>query len=79
MIVNYQYFICCVLLPLLTLDISLFFFFLDTFDAMKNNSGTYYIIVVEDTEENCIVASGSLTIEKKFIHLCGQVSHNCGI
>ncbi|XP_060847781.1 probable glucosamine 6-phosphate N-acetyltransferase [Rhopalosiphum padi] len=46
--------------------------YLNTFDAMKNNSGTYYIIVVEDTEENCIVASGSLTIEKKFIHLCGQ-------
>ncbi|XP_025192701.1 probable glucosamine 6-phosphate N-acetyltransferase [Melanaphis sacchari] len=44
----------------------------NTFDMMKKNSGTYYIIVVEDTEENCIVASGSLTIEKKFIHSCGQ-------
>ncbi|XP_060880664.1 glucosamine 6-phosphate N-acetyltransferase [Metopolophium dirhodum] len=44
----------------------------NTFEVMKNNSGTYYIIVVEDTEKNCIVASGSLTIEKKFIHLCGQ-------
>lgn len=50
--------------------------FLETFEVMKNNSGTYYIIVIEDTDENCIVASGSLTIEKKFIHLCGQVRHN---
>ncbi|XP_022183094.1 probable glucosamine 6-phosphate N-acetyltransferase [Myzus persicae] len=46
--------------------------YLNTFEVMKKNSGTYYIIVVEDTEENCIVATGSLTIEKKFIHLCGQ-------
>lgn len=46
--------------------------YLNTFEVMKNNSGTYYIIVIEDTEENRIVASGSLTIEKKFIHFCGQ-------
>ncbi|XP_025418201.1 probable glucosamine 6-phosphate N-acetyltransferase [Sipha flava] len=44
----------------------------DTFAAMKANAGTYYIIVVEDTHRDRIVASGSLVLEKKFIHSCGQ-------
>lgn len=55
------------------------FFYIDTFNSMRKDSGTYYIIVIEDTTENCIVATGSLTIEKKFIHQCGQVRHNCSI
>lgn len=44
---------------------------------MKKNAGTYYIIVIEDTENNKIVATGSLVLEKKFIHSCGQVRLNC--
>lgn len=51
----------------------------DTFAAMKANAGTYYIIVVEDTQRDRIVASGSLVLEKKFIHSCGQVRHTCYI
>lgn len=50
---------------------------LDTFDAMKSTPGTYYIVVIENTLTNRIVASGSLILEKKFIHSCGQVRHNC--
>lgn len=42
---------------------------------MKNTPGTYYIIVIENTQLNQIVASGSLILEKKFIHSCGQVRH----
>ncbi|XP_050437653.1 glucosamine 6-phosphate N-acetyltransferase [Adelges cooleyi] len=47
--------------------------FTDTFNVMKNNNGgTHYIIVVHDTQKNRIVATGSLIIEKKFIHSCGK-------
>ena len=35
---------------------------------MKSCPGTYYIIVVEDTELAKIVACGTLFIEQKFIH-----------
>lgn len=45
---------------------------LDTFDAMKN-LGMYYIIIIEDKKLNQIVATGSLILERKFIHSCGQV------
>lgn len=43
------------------------------------NAGTYYIIVIEDLRTNEIVASGSLVLEKKFIHSCGQVGYNCSL
>lgn len=42
---------------------------------MKNTPDAYYIIVIENTQLNQIVASGSLILEKKFIHSCGQVRH----
>lgn len=42
--------------------------FLKRFHAMKSCPGTYYIIVVEDTELAKIVACGTLFIEQKFIH-----------
>jgi glucosamine-phosphate N-acetyltransferase len=38
------------------------------FDEMKNNPGSYYIIVVEDIAESKIVCSATLLIERKFIH-----------
>lgn len=44
----------------------------DTFHTMRTNKVTY-IIVLEDTLENRLVASGTLSLEKKFIHSCGQV------
>lgn len=46
-----------------------------TFNQMKHNNGIYYIIVIKDTQVNRIVASGSLILEKKFIHSCGQVRY----
>lgn len=35
---------------------------------MASCSGTYYLIVVEDTELAKIVASGTLVVEQKYIH-----------
>lgn len=41
---------------------------------MKSCLGTYYVIVVEDTTKNVIVASATLVVEQKFIHECSVVS-----
>ncbi|KFH43785.1 Glucosamine 6-phosphate N-acetyltransferase-like protein [Hapsidospora chrysogenum ATCC 11550] len=48
----------------------------DQFDAMVNQGG-YYIIVIEDPSrpENPVVATGSLIVERKFIHSLGAVGH----
>ncbi|XP_050526571.1 glucosamine 6-phosphate N-acetyltransferase [Daktulosphaira vitifoliae] len=46
--------------------------FNDTFSKMKNSDGMYYIIVIHDLHCNRVVASGSLILERKFIHSCGQ-------
>ena len=35
---------------------------------MTSCPGTYYLIVVEDTELAKIVASGTLVVEQKYIH-----------
>ena len=35
---------------------------------MKASDGTYYIVIIENTEVGNIVASGTLVIEQKFIH-----------
>ena len=35
---------------------------------MRSCPGTYFIIVVEDTELEKIVACGTLVVEQKFIH-----------
>ena len=40
----------------------------ERFHGMKSCPGTYYLIVVEDTELEKIVACGTLIIEQKFIH-----------
>lgn len=42
--------------------------FLKRFYAMTSCPGTYYLIVVEDTELAKIVASGTLVVEQKYIH-----------
>jgi len=42
--------------------------FLKRFHAMRSCPGTYFIIVVEDTELEKIVACGTLVVEQKFIH-----------
>ena len=40
---------------------------------MRSCAGTYYLIVLEDTKLEKIVASGTLIVEQKFIHeaCCG--------
>jgi len=63
------------IIQFLVAGLLIIFFAVETFDVMKNY-GTYYIIVIEDKEFNKIVASGSLILEKKFIHDCGHVSYN---
>lgn len=40
---------------------------------MKSCPDTYYLIVVEDTELEKIVASGTLWVEQKFIHEIAMV------
>ncbi|XP_078035463.1 glucosamine 6-phosphate N-acetyltransferase isoform X2 [Augochlora pura] len=44
--------------------------FLKRFHTMKN-TGSYYIIVIEDLSSGKIVANASLVAELKFIHNCG--------
>ena len=41
---------------------------LERFHAMRSCPGTYYIIVLEDTELVKIVACGTLFVEQKFMH-----------
>ena len=41
---------------------------LERFHAMRSCPGTYYIIVVEDTELAKIVGCGTLFVEQKFMH-----------
>ncbi|KAK3731865.1 hypothetical protein QZH41_008321, partial [Actinostola sp. cb2023] len=43
-------------------------FFLERFNAMRANEGTYYIVVVEHLKLRKLVACGSLIVEQKFIH-----------
>ncbi|KAK2553807.1 Glucosamine 6-phosphate N-acetyltransferase [Acropora cervicornis] len=40
----------------------------ERFHAMRSCAGTYYLIVLEDTKLEKIVASGTLIVEQKFIH-----------
>lgn len=41
---------------------------------MKACSGTYFILVIENIEENSVIACATLVVEQKFIHECGSVS-----
>ncbi|EPZ35760.1 acyl-CoA N-acyltransferase [Rozella allomycis CSF55] len=49
--------------------------FQDRFHEMLAMPGTYYIIVIENTTTQKLVASGSLILEKKFIHGNGLAGH----
>ena len=42
---------------------------------MRECPGTYYIIVIENTDISRIVACGTLVIEQKFIHDTAVVSY----
>ncbi|KAF8476889.1 glucosamine 6-phosphate N-acetyltransferase [Kalaharituber pfeilii] len=47
----------------------------ERYNWMKERSGEYYIIVVEETSSGQCVGVGSLIVEKKFLRNCGQVGH----
>lgn len=47
--------------------------FASRFDEMKAASSTYWIVVIEDTQNKAVVATGTLVIEKKFTHGAGKV------
>lgn len=44
--------------------------FIARFESLKK-AGGYFIVVVEDTKQGTIVATGTLMVEQKFIHCCG--------
>nr|ACO10724.1 Probable glucosamine 6-phosphate N-acetyltransferase [Caligus rogercresseyi] len=46
--------------------------FLRTFNAMREKSGTYYIVVIEDLEKGEIIGAATLLIEQKFIRHCAK-------
>jgi len=45
------------------------------FGEMQKACGSYYTVVGEDSKTGRVVASGSVVIERKFIHQCGLVGH----
>ena len=45
--------------------------FLNRFHMMKN-TGSYYIIVIEDANTEKVVATATLVVEQKFIHNCAM-------
>lgn len=47
----------------------------DVFREMKERSGVYYVVVGEELSTGRIVASGTVFIEKKFIHRGSSVGH----
>ena len=40
---------------------------------MKNSPNTYFITVIVDTELDQIIGAGTILVEQKFIHGCGEV------
>ena len=43
------------------------------FLEMKKKSGTYYVMVVEDSLTHQVIGATTLVVEQKFIHECSQV------
>ena len=58
---------------LLLRDVVFVFFHTERFNGMKS-TGSYYVVVVEDTDKNQVVAAATLILEQKFIHECALVS-----
>lgn len=42
--------------------------FIERFTRMKSCPGTYYVMVIEDTERGQVIGSATLVVEQKFIH-----------
>ena len=45
------------------------------FRRLQRLDGTNLIVVIEEKATGKLVASGTLAIELKFVHSCGQVGH----
>lgn len=48
---------------------------IERFDYLKSRSQEYFIIVIQDLSQGTIVGSGTIFLERKFIHDCGIVGH----
>lgn len=46
--------------------------YLAKFNRMKSCPNTYYITVIVDTELDLIIGAGTIVVEQKFIHNCGE-------
>ena len=40
---------------------------------MKSCPNTYFITVIVDTERDLVIGAGTIIVEQKFIHGCGEV------
>lgn len=45
------------------------------YEWMTRQDGTYYILVIEDSNIGKVVGTGALIVERKFIHSLGKVGH----
>ncbi|GJP29825.1 hypothetical protein CLOM_g7704 [Closterium sp. NIES-68] len=49
--------------------------FKDQFALFSQRATDYHVMVIEDTVNSRVVATGTLLIELKFIHSCGEIGH----
>ena len=48
-------------------------FIIAKFNKMKSCPNTYFITVIVDTELDLVIGAGTIIVEQKFIHGCGEV------
>lgn len=51
-----------------------FDYYLGQFDRLRT-ANRYFVVVIENLLDNSVAACGTLLIEEKFIHKCGQIGH----
>ncbi|EFX04939.1 glucosamine 6-phosphate acetyltransferase [Grosmannia clavigera kw1407] len=49
--------------------------FVERYDWMAGQNGSYFVLVIEDTAVGKVVGTGALLVERKFIHNLGIVGH----
>ncbi|KAJ3411756.1 Glucosamine-phosphate N-acetyltransferase-like protein [Chytridiales sp. JEL 0842] len=49
--------------------------FMDRFSYLKAHNYEYFVIVIEDVKNKTIVGSGTIFVERKFVHAGGLVGH----
>ena len=52
-------------------------FIIAKFNKMKSCPNTYFITVIVDTELDLVIGAGTIIVEQKFIHGCGEVISQC--